>query len=134
MVLSDKGVCCIDEFSTIDDDTKAGIHEVMEQQTVSIAKAGIFTSLQARTSILAATNPIFGKYKARLRPHINIGMSPALLSRFDFIFRLVDLPDQQRDLEIARHVLTVHKTLRPPNSGRKNTNDCYTLRLCIQFA
>ena len=92
----------------------------MEQQTVSIAKAGITTSLNARTSILAAANPIYGRYDERKRPDENINLPKALLSRFDLIFLLLDKADQVKDEQLATHVATVHKNLTAP--GRETTN------------
>ena len=81
----------------------------MEQQTVSIAKAGITTTLNARTSILAAANPIYGRYNKKLSPHQNINLPAALLSRFDLIFLLLDTPDRQADELLSRHIGHVHQ-------------------------
>ena len=107
MVLADGGVVCIDEFDKMRDEDRVAIHEAMEQQTISIAKAGLTTILNARTSVLAAANPIFGRYDDLKTPGENIDFQTTILSRFDMIFIVKDEHEKGRDERIARHVMDI---------------------------
>ena len=108
MVVADGGVICIDEFDKMRETDRVAIHEAMEQQTISIAKAGITTVLNSRTAVLAAANPIFGRYDDMKSVGDNIDLMTTILSRFDCIFIVRDVREEEKDLALARHIVGVH--------------------------
>src|SRR2546427_6544174 len=116
LVLADKGVACIDELDKMRPDDRVAIHEALEQQTVSVAKGGIVATLNARAAVLAAANPSLGRYEPHRNVSENINLPVTILSRFDLIFILKDMPEQEADSRMSQHILTLHKTLSNPEA------------------
>ena len=114
LVLADRGTACIDEFDKMRPQDRTAIHEVMEQHTVSIAKAGIVATLNARAAILAAANPNLGRYVPERSFAENVNLPVTLLSRFDLIFTLTDLPETERDERTAEHIIQLHQQKGAP--------------------
>ena len=109
LVLADMGIACIDEIDKMAEQDRSALHQAMEQQEISVAKAGINATLKSRCAILAAANPKLGRFDEYIPIHEQINMPPALLSRFDLIFSIIDKPNRERDNEVATHILQTHK-------------------------
>ncbi len=109
LVLADKGIACIDEMDKMRPEDRVAIHEAMEQHTVSVAKGGIVATLNARTAILAAANPALGRYEPHRTVAENISLPVTILSRFDLIFVLRDVPNKEADSKMSEHILEIHR-------------------------
>jgi len=122
LVLADKGVCLIDEFDKMNDQDRTSIHEAMEQQSISISKAGIVTSLKARCSVIAAANPIGGRYDASMTFSENVDLTEPILSRFDILCVVKDAADPILDENLARFVVASHMVSHPLSDDTDHEN------------
>jgi len=131
VVLGDQGLVCIDEFDKMKPEDRSALHEVMEQQSASIAKGGIVATLNARTSILAAANPMYGKYDPFKNITENVNLPIPLLTRFDLIFVVRDIPTKERDEKIARHIIELHT---PQGTDNRSIIDVDILTKYLAYA
>jgi len=131
VVLGDQGLVCIDEFDKMKPEDRSALHEVMEQQSASIAKGGIVATLNARTSILAAANPMYGKYDPFKNITENVNLPIPLLTRFDLIFVVRDIPSKEKDARIARHIINLHT---PTGNDTRSLIDSDILTKYLSYA
>ncbi|MCD6236676.1 MAG: minichromosome maintenance protein MCM [Thermoplasmata archaeon] len=126
LVLADMGIACIDEIDKMADQDRSALYQAMEQQEISVAKAGINATLKSRCAILAAANPKLGRFDEVMPIHEQINMPPALLSRFDLIFSMIDKPNREKDSELAMHILRAHRAGEIHEHRRKVKDSQYS--------
>ncbi len=131
LVLADKGIACIDEMDKMRPEDRVAIHEAMEQHTVSVAKGGIVATLNARTAVLAAANPSLGRYEPNRTVAENVPLPVTILSRFDLIFVLRDVPNKESDAKMSRHILEIHRRGQSPVEAQV---DAELLRKYVSYA
>jgi replicative DNA helicase Mcm len=131
LVLADKGIACIDEMDKMRPEDRVAIHEAMEQHTVSVAKGGIVATLNARTAVLAAANPSLGRYEPNRTVAENVPLPVTILSRFDLIFVLRDVPNKDSDRKMSEHILELHRRGASPVEAQV---DAELLRKYVSFA
>jgi replicative DNA helicase Mcm len=131
LVLADKGIACIDEMDKMKPEDRVAIHEAMEQHTVSVAKGGIVATLNARTAVLAAANPSLGRYEPNRTVAENVPLPVTILSRFDLIFVLRDVPNKEADGKMSRHILEIHRRGQSPVEAQV---DAELLRKYVSYA
>ena len=140
LVIASGGIAGVDEFDKIDDNERAAMHEVMESQTVSVAKAGIVARFKAKTAILAAANPKFGRFDPNRLPGQQFDIPPTILSRFDLIFPIIDVMDEEKDSVLAQHILSMHQSsakllaTNGPEENEENLVDPILLRKYVAYA
>ena len=134
LVLSSGGTAQIDEFDKIDEEDRAALHEAMETQTISVAKAGIVAKFRTKTAILAAANPKYGRFDQTKNLAEQFDVPPTLLSRFDLIFPIVDVLDEEKDSKLASHILETHMAFNVYESEDDETLDKELLRKYISYA
>ncbi|MCX8200158.1 MAG: minichromosome maintenance protein MCM [Candidatus Micrarchaeota archaeon] len=136
LVLASGGIAAIDEFDKIDDKERAALHEAMEMQSVSVAKAGIVARFRTKTAIIAAANPKYGRFNPNQYPADQFDIPPTLLSRFDLIFPIYDVLDEEKDRELAKHILEPHAGVKSEEAriAQEQTIDKNLLRKYIAYA